>query len=106
MLGVEGAVDRRRKHHPPAYLEPHKGISPCRVIRREVSASYGDEASTVAKTLECRSDVAEGRIRHPPIDIRQRGERRVHQNNARCDTRIEVVIDLSSIEPRDLNAPE
>ncbi|WP_244550742.1 hypothetical protein [Bradyrhizobium sp. Rc3b] len=106
MLGVDGAVDRRRKHHPSAFLEANEGISPCRIVRREACAGDSDEASTVAKTRKRRSDVAESRIRHPSIDIRYRGERRVHQDDARCDTRIEVVIDLDAVEPRDLNVGE
>jgi len=106
MLGVDGALDRRRKHQSPATLEPHKGISPCRVIGREACASDGDEAPTIAKTRERRSDVPEGRIRHPSIDIRQGRERRVHQDDARHHTCVEVIIDLRSIEPRDLNARE
>jgi len=52
VLRVDGAVDRRRKRYLPAFLEPHKGFSPCRVIRCEAGASDGDKASTVAKTRE------------------------------------------------------
>lgn len=77
-----------------------------RVIWREVSASDGDEAFTLAKSRERRRDVAESRIRHASIHIRQCGERRVRQNDARHHACVEVIIDLRSIEPRDLNACE
>ncbi|GLR99600.1 hypothetical protein GCM10007858_72460 [Bradyrhizobium liaoningense] len=105
MLGVDGAVDRGRKHDPSALLEANKGLSPRRIIRRKAGASDGDEASTVAKTRERRSDVPEGGVRHSSIDIRHRGERRVHQNDARYYIRIEVIIDLRSVKPRDRAGP-
>jgi hypothetical protein len=50
--------------------------------------------------------VPERGVRHPSIDVRQCRERRVHQDNARYDSRIEVIIDLGSVEPRDLNVGE
>ncbi|MGY4408465.1 hypothetical protein ACVWW4_000201 [Bradyrhizobium sp. LB7.1] len=48
----------------------------------------------------------ESRVRHPSIDVRQCRERRVHQDDARYDTRIEVIIDLGGVESRDLNLGE
>ena len=106
VLGVDGAVDRGRKHDPSALLEANKGIGPCRVIWCKACASDGDEASTVAKTRERRSDVPESGVRHSLIHIRHCRERRVHQNDARYDTRVEVIIDLGGVEPRDVNVGE
>jgi hypothetical protein len=103
VLGVNGAVDRGKEHDVSALLEAHKCISPRRAIRRKARASDGDEAPTIAKTRERRSDVPKSGLRHSSIDIRHRGERRVHQNHARYDPRVEMIIDLRGVEPRDLD---
>jgi hypothetical protein len=39
-------------------------------------------------------------VRHAPIDIRYRGEGRVHQNHAWRDGVVEVVVDLRRVEAR------
>jgi uncharacterized membrane protein len=50
--------------------------------------------------------VPERRVRHSSIDIRQRRERRVHQDDARYEIGFEVIIDLGGVEPGDPNASE
>jgi hypothetical protein len=36
----------------PAFLEPHEGFSPCRMVRCEAGAGDRDQAPAVGKTRE------------------------------------------------------
>ena len=50
--------------------------------------------------------MAKRRVRHAPIDIRHRRERRVHQNHARRDGGVEMIVDLRRVEAGDGDARE
>nr|WP_246755829.1 hypothetical protein [Bradyrhizobium sp. CCBAU 53338] len=101
---VNGTIERGRENDTPAFLKANEGISPCRIVRPEACAGDGDQTPTVAKARQGRSYVPKRRVGHSSIDICQRRERRVHQDDARYDTGFEVIIDLDGVEPGDLNA--
>jgi len=42
--------------------------------------------------------MAKRRVRHAPIDVRHRRERRVHQNHAWRDGGVEMIVDLRRVE--------
>ena len=80
-------------------------LAPAPVVTPPQGASSGSwvQVDFIGETRERRSDVPKSGLRHSSIDIRHRGERRVHQNHARYDPRVEMIIDLRGVEPRDLD---
>ena len=50
--------------------------------------------------------MAKRRVRHAPIDIRHRREGRVHQDDARRDPGVEMIVDLRRVEAGDGDARE
>ena len=50
--------------------------------------------------------MAKRRVRHAPIDVRHRREWRVHQNHARRDAGVEMIVDLRRVEAGDGDARE
>ena len=45
--------------------------------------------------------MAQGGVGHAAIDIRERGERRVHEHDARNDAGVEMIVDLRGVEAGD-----
>ena len=64
-------------------------------------AGDGDEAPAIGKARQRRADVAKRGVRHAAIDMRDRRKRRVHQDDARADVGVEMIVDLRRIEARD-----
>ena len=100
VLGIDTAVNRRREHDPALFLKPLEGISPHRIVGCDVRARDGDQASAFRKTGQHRADVSQCRIRHRAINMNRGREWRVHQDNARNDARIGVVVDVRGIKSR------
>ena len=99
VLGIDGAVDRRREHDAALFLQPDEGLSPGGIVGRDVRACDGDEPSAFGKTRQGRSDVPQCCLSHLAIDMNRGRERWVHQHDARHDAGIEVVVDVRGVEP-------
>jgi hypothetical protein len=97
--GVDRAIDGCGEDDSPALLQTHEVVAPIRVVRREARLRYGDEASALGQARQGRRNVPQRRVGPAPVDVGQRRERRVHQDDGRTDARIEVIVDLGRIEP-------
>ena len=87
VLRIDRAVDRGGEHEPAALLQASEGVGPSWIVGREARSGDRDETPAFAQPRQGRGDMAKRRVRHAPIDIRHRRERRVHQNHARRDAR-------------------
>jgi hypothetical protein len=98
MLGIDRAVDRRREHDAPAFLQSREGIGPSRIVRRATRPGNRDKTPALGKPRQRRADMAQGGVGHAAIDIGERGEWRIHQHDARRHSRVEMIVDLRRVE--------
>ena len=101
MLGIDQSIDGGREHDAPALLQPDEGIGPHRIVGRAVRAGDRNEPASLGKTRERRADMAQGGVGHAAIDIRERGERRVHEHDGRSDAGVEVIMDVRGVKAGD-----
>jgi len=106
MLRIDDAVDGGGEHEPGALLQAREGVGPSWIVGREARSGDRDETPAFAQPRQGRGDMAKRRVRHAPIDIRHRRERRVHQNHARRDGGVEMIVDLRRVEAGDGDARE
>ena len=104
--GIDRAVDGRREHDGPVLLQAHEGVAPGRVVRREARLRDGDEAPAFGQARKRGRHVPERRVGPAPVDVGERRERRVHQNDREADARVEVVVDLGRVEAGDVDVRE
>ena len=83
-----------------------KASRPRRIVGRAVRAGDRDQSAAIGETRERRGDVAQGGVGHAAIDVRDRGEWRVHQHDARNDAGVEMIVDLRGVEAGDGDAGE
>ena len=78
-----------------------EGLGPGRRIRRETGAGDGNQPSTGGKPRERRAQMARCRLGRPAIDIGHGREGRVHQDDARANARVQMIVDLRGVESGD-----
>ena len=103
---VDRAVDGRREDDGPALLQAHEVVPPGRAIRREARLRDGDEATALRKARQRGRHMPQRRVRAAPVDIGERRERRVHQNDGGGGAGTEVVVDPGRVEARDTDIRE
>jgi hypothetical protein len=106
MLGIDRSIDGGREQDAPALLQPNESVDPHRIVGRAARPGDRDEPSTFGETDERRGDVAKGGVGHAAIDVRERGERRVHEHDAWNDAGVEMIVDLRGIVAGDGDAGE
>jgi hypothetical protein len=106
MPGIDRARNRGREDDRPTLLKRDESVGPGGIVRRKVRARDGDEPPAIGEAREGRADVAERGVRHAAIDMGDGRKRRVHQDDARADVGVEMIVDLRRIEARDRNAGE
>ncbi len=106
MPGIDRAGDRGREDDRPTLLKRDESVGPGGIVRRKVRAGDGDETPAIGKARQRRADMAKRGVRHAAIDMRNRRKGRVHQDDARADVGVEMIVDLRRIEARDRKAGE
>ena len=99
--GIDRAVDRSREDDGAALLEALEVLAPGRAVRREARLRDGDKAPALGEPRQRGRHMPQRRVRPAPVDIGERRERRVHQNDGGADAGTEVVVDLGRVEARD-----
>ena len=106
VLRIYRAVDRGGEHELAALLQAREGVGPGWIVGREARSGDRDETPAFAQPRQGRGDMAKRRVRHAPIDVRHRREGRVHQNHARRNPGVEMIVDLCRVEAGDGDARE
>ena len=106
MPGIDRAGDRGREDDRPTLLKRDESIGPGGIVRRKIRARDGDETPAIGKARQRRADMAKRGVRHAAIDMGDGRKGRVHQDDARADVGVEMIVDLRRIEARDRNAGE
>ena len=106
MPGIDRAGDQSREDDRPTLLKRDESVGPDGIVRREVRARDGDETPAIGEARQRRADMTKRGVRHAAIDMGDGRKGRVHQDDARADVSVEIIIDLRRIEARDRNAGE
>ena len=104
VLGIDRAVDRGGEDDAAAFLQMDEGVAPGRGVGPEVCAGDRHQPPAVGEAGQGRGDVAIGGVGHAAGDVGHRREGRIHQDDARDDGGIEVIVDLSCVEACDGHA--
>ena len=75
-----------------------EGFGPGGRIGRETGTGDRDQPSTGGKARERRAQMPGRRLGRAAIDIGHRREWRVHQDDARADARVQMIVDLRRVE--------
>lgn len=101
VLGEGGTGHRTRKDQMRGLGQAPEGLSPGGRIGREARTGDGDQPSAGGQTRERRAQMPGCRLSAAGVDIRHRREWRVHQDGARAQIRVEMIVDLCSVEASD-----
>ncbi len=100
------AGDGNAQHDAVALLQTFEGRAPRRALGREACARDGDEAASRSEVRQRRGEMPGSRAPERAIDPCQGREGRVHENDARPNSGVEVVVDLRGVVSGDGNAGE
>ena len=101
VLGIDRPVDRGGEDDAAAFLQTGIGRGPGRCVRREIRPGDRHQPAAGRKARQRRGDMAEGGVGHAALDIRHHRKRRVHENDGRKESPVEVIVDLGRVEARD-----
>ena len=76
-------------------------FGPSRGIGRETGTGDGDQPSAGDQARERRAQMPRCRLGAAGIDIGHRRERRVHQDHARAQPCVQMIVDLGCVKARD-----
>jgi hypothetical protein len=78
-----------------------EGLGPGRSVGRETGTGDGDQPSTRGQPGKRRAQMPRRRFGRAAIDIGHSRERRVHQDDARAQPRVEMIVDLRGVKASD-----
>ena len=81
--------------------ETAEGLGPGGRIQRETGTGDCDQTPAGSKARKRRAQMPGRRLGRPAIDVGHRREGRVHQDDARANSDVEVIVDLRGVETGD-----
>ena len=106
VAGIDATVDGCGEHDTPALLQLHEAVAPGGIVGGEIGAGDRNQAAALGEPRQRGRDVPQRRVGDAPLDMRRHGKWRVHQHDARPDSRIEMIVNVGGIETRDGKAGE
>ncbi len=106
VAGIDATVDCCGEHDTPAFLQSDEAVAPGGIVGREIGAGDRNQAAALGEPRQRGRDVAQRSVGDASLDMRRHGKWRVHQHDARPDSRIEMIVNVRGIETRDGKAGE
>src|SRR5690606_8815133 len=101
MLCVDRSGDGSAEDKAALLLQADESIPPASLIRSKIRSCYGYEPPTIGQPRQSRSNMADSRVSNSARIIGDGREWRVHQQDRGDDRRLEVIVDLCSVEAGD-----
>ena len=101
MLGKGSARHRAGEYQMCGLGKAGEGLGPGGRIRCEACAGDCDQSSAGGQPGKRRAQMPRRRLSRPAIDIGHGREGRVHQDDARAKSCVEVIVDLRGVEGSD-----
>ena len=106
MTGIDATVDGCGERDATALLQFHESVAPGGIVGGEIGARNRNQAAAVGEPRQRGRDVSQRRVGDASLDMPRHGKWRVHQHDARPDSRVEMIVNVSGIETRDGKAGE
>ena len=106
MAGIGGAGDRGREDDGRPLLKRDEGVVQAGSSGARPAPVMATRRPSSARRASAERIWRSAGVSHAAVDMRHRRKRRVHQDDARADAGVEMIVDLRRVEARDGQAGE